>query len=66
MCRMMGVVSQGPVYYDIFEEFAEPWRTNVVPEDPDALDRQQRVVFQPKTLRVHQERQEGEAVELGP
>ncbi len=23
MCRMMGVVSQGPVYYDLFEEFAE-------------------------------------------
>jgi len=23
MCRMMGVVSQGPVYYDIFEEFAD-------------------------------------------
>src|SRR2546428_4151993 len=23
MCRMMGVVSQGPVYYDLFEEFAD-------------------------------------------
>src|SRR5256884_2667581 len=22
MCRMMGVVSRGPVYYDLFEEFA--------------------------------------------
>ena len=23
MCRMMGVVSRGPVYYDLFEEFAD-------------------------------------------
>ena len=23
MCRMLGVVSQGPVYYDLFEEFAD-------------------------------------------
>jgi len=23
MCRMMGVVTQGPVYYDLFEEFAD-------------------------------------------
>ncbi|HKZ88807.1 MAG TPA: class II glutamine amidotransferase [Thermoplasmata archaeon] len=23
MCRMMGIVSQGPVYYDLFEEFAD-------------------------------------------
>jgi predicted glutamine amidotransferase len=23
VCRMMGVVSQGPVYYDLFEEFAD-------------------------------------------
>src|SRR5438093_759129 len=23
MCRMMGVVSQGPVFYDLFEEFAD-------------------------------------------
>lgn len=23
MCRMMGVMSQGPVYYDLFEEFAD-------------------------------------------
>src|SRR3972149_5618256 len=23
MCRMMGVVSKGPVYYDLFEEFAD-------------------------------------------
>jgi len=23
MCRMMGVVSQGPVYYDLFEEFVD-------------------------------------------
>ena len=23
MCRMIGVVSQGPVYYDLFEEFAD-------------------------------------------
>jgi len=34
MCRMMGVVSRGPVYYDLFEEFADlatqacvPWGT---------------------------------------
>ena len=23
MCRMMGVVSRGPVYYDLFKEFAD-------------------------------------------
>src|SRR5438309_11269812 len=23
MCRMIGVVSRGPVYYDLFEEFAD-------------------------------------------
>src|SRR2546430_9859226 len=23
MCRMLGVVSRGPVYYDLFEEFAD-------------------------------------------
>ena len=23
MCRMMGVVSRGPLYYDLFEEFAD-------------------------------------------
>jgi len=31
MCRMMGVVSQGPVYYDLFEEFADQATTGMCP-----------------------------------
>lgn len=57
MCRMMGVVSRGPVYYDLFEEFADLATKGMSPSGaPDARGHQDGwglACFQNGELKVH-------------
>jgi predicted glutamine amidotransferase len=57
MCRMMGVVSRGPVYYDLFEEFADLATQGMCPIGaPDERGHQDGwglACFQNGALKVH-------------
>ncbi len=57
MCRMMGVVSRGPVYYDLFEEFADLATQGMCPMGaPDARGHKDGwglACFQNGELKVH-------------
>jgi predicted glutamine amidotransferase len=57
MCRMMGVVSQGPVYYDLFEEFADLATKGMcpigAPDERGHKDGWGLACFQNGTLKVH-------------
>jgi predicted glutamine amidotransferase len=57
MCRMMGVVSRGPVYYDLFEEFADLATKGMcpigAPDERGHKDGWGLVCFQNGSLTVH-------------
>ena len=57
MCRMMGVVSQGPVYYDLFEEFADLATKGMcplgVPDERGHKDGWGLACFQNGVLKMH-------------
>lgn len=57
MCRMMGVVSQGPVYYDLFEEFADLATKGMcpigAPDDRGHKDGWGLACFQNGELKIH-------------
>src|SRR5881398_4222216 len=57
MCRMMGVVSQGPVYYDLFEEFADLATKGMcrigAPDERGHKDGWGLACFQNGSLKVH-------------
>ena len=57
MCRMMGVVSQGPVYYDLFEEFADLATQGMcplgAPDERGHKDGWGLACFQKGALKVH-------------
>ena len=57
MCRMMGVVSRGPVYYDLFEEFADLATQGMcplgAPDERGHKDGWGLACFQNGTLKVH-------------
>ncbi len=66
MCRMMGVVSQGPVYYDLFEEFADLAAQGMcplgAPDERGHKDGWGLACFQNGTLKIHM-RDAGSAAE---
>ena len=57
MCRMMGVVSRGPVYYDLFEEFADLATKGMcpigAPDERGHKDGWGLACFQNGSLKVH-------------
>ncbi len=57
MCRMMGVVSRGPVYYDLFEEFADLSTKGMcpigAPDERGHKDGWGLACFQNGSLKVH-------------
>lgn len=57
MCRMMGVISQGPVYYDLFEEFADLATNGMcpigAPDERGHKDGWGLACFQNGSLKVH-------------
>src|SRR5256885_6651828 len=57
MCRMMGVVSRGPVYYDLFEEFADLATNGMcpigAPDERGHKDGWGLACFQNGSLKVH-------------
>lgn len=57
MCRMLGVVSQGPVYYDLFEEFADLATNGMcplgAPDERGHKDGWGLLCFENGSLRVH-------------
>src|SRR5882762_8268242 len=57
MCRMMGVMSQGPVYYDLFEEFADLATQGMcplgAPDERGHKDGWGLACFQNGTLKLH-------------
>jgi len=57
MCRMMGVVSRGPVYYDLFEEFADLATNGMcpigAPDERGHKDGWGLACFQNGALKVH-------------
>lgn len=66
MCRMLGVVSQGPVYYDLFEEFADLATQGMcplgAPDERGHKDGWGLACFQNGALKIHM-RDAGSAVD---